>query len=176
MNSKCTERVQLENKIMLDFSDMMSVDRIVDLKARDKAGALKELVDLLATSPKVENRDELLTAIQNREALNSTGIGMNTAIPHVKIGSIQDFVIAIGRSQRGIDYDAEDGEPVYIIIMIAANESLAGEYLQLLASLVLKLKDRSFRTKVMFAPDAKHIYDLFVPKEVTVKERGSHSG
>lgn len=149
---------------MIDFMKMIDASRIVDLKAKTKDDALHELIDVLATSDKVTNRDELSEAIREREQLNSTGIGLNTAIPHVKIPSVRDFVIAIGRAHHSIDYGSTDGEPIYIIIMIAANDKQAGEYLQVLANLVLKLKDRAFRNKVLFASDPEKIRDLFCEK------------
>lgn len=149
---------------MFDFSRMLDVTRIVDLKSTDKTEALRELVNVMATSPNVTDRDELFDAIIERETLNSTGVGLNAAIPHVKIPSVSDFVIAIGRTQRGIDYDSHDGQPVHIIIMIAANDSQAGDYLKVLANLVLKLKEKDFRKQIMFATNMERIYDLFCEK------------
>lgn len=146
---------------MFDFSKMIDATRIVDLKTTDKKEALREMVDVLATSPCVGDRDELFEAILERELLNSTGVGLSAALPHVKIASVSDFVIAIGRSQRGIDYDAHDGQPVHLIVMIGANDKQSGEYLKVLANLVLKIKEKDFRKQVLFAPDAKRIAELF---------------
>jgi len=146
---------------MIDFAKMIDESRIVDLKATSKEEALRELVDVLAQSPHVTDKEELLNAIFEREKVISTGVGIEVALPHVKIPSVKDFVIAVGRSHKGIDFDSLDEKPVYIIVMIGANDKQAGDFLKVLAQLVLKLKNRNFRKAVMFAKNPKRIKELF---------------
>lgn len=147
---------------MPEFEKMIEEQRIVDLKAATKEEALKELVDVLATSPLITDKEEFLDAIFEREKVISTGVGIEVALPHVKIPSVKDFVIAIGRSHKGIDFDSLDEKPVYIVVMIGANDKQAGEFLKVLAQLVLRLKNYSFRKAVLFAKNPKRIRDLFV--------------
>jgi len=151
---------------MIEFDKMIDESRIIDLKATTKEEALRELVDALATSPEVTDKEELLNAIFEREKVISTGVGIEVALPHVKIPSVKNFVIAIGRSHKGIDFEALDDKPVYIVVMIGANDKQAGVFLKVLARLVLKLKNRSFRKQVMFAPNPKRIRELFTSEEV----------
>ena len=151
---------------MIEFDKMIDESRIIDLKATTKEEALRELVDALATSPEVTDKEELLNAIFEREKVISTGVGIEVALPHVKIPSVKNFVIAIGRSHKGIDFEALDDKPVYIVVMIGANDKQAGVFLKVLARLVLKLKNRSFRKQVMFAPSPKRIRELFTSEEV----------
>lgn len=147
---------------MIDFNEMIDEARIIDLKASTKDGALRELVNVLATSSHVTDKDDLMEAILERERVISTGVGIEVALPHVKIASVKDFVIAIGRSTCGIDFESLDEKPVYIIVMIGANDKQAGEFLKVLAQLVLKLKNKKFRKSVMFAKDAARIKQMFV--------------
>jgi mannitol/fructose-specific phosphotransferase system IIA component (Ntr-type) len=147
---------------MIDFDKMIEESRIVDLKATTKEEALRELVDVLAASPNVTDREDLLRAIFEREKVISTGVGIEVALPHVKIPSVTDFVIAIGRSHKGIDFESLDDKPVYIVVMIGANDKQAGDFLKVLAKLVLKLKSHSFRKQVMFAKNPKRIKELFI--------------
>ncbi|MGI8908432.1 MAG: PTS sugar transporter subunit IIA [Candidatus Sumerlaeaceae bacterium] len=151
---------------MIDFDKMFDENRIVDLKATTKEEALRELVDVLADSPDVMDRDELLHAIFEREKVISTGVGIEVALPHVKIPSVKNFVIAVGRSHKGIDFESLDEKPVYIVVMIGANDKQAGDFLKVLAKLVLKLKNRGFRKQVMFAKNPKRIKELFLSDEL----------
>lgn len=151
---------------MIDFSQMIDESRIVDLKATTKEEALRELVDVLATSPNVTDPDDLLRAILEREKVLSTGVGIEVAMPHVKIPSVKNFVIAIGRSHKGIDFESLDEKPVYIIVMIGANDKQAGDFLKVLAKLVLRLKNKTFRKQVMFAKSPKRIKELFVSEDL----------
>ncbi len=146
---------------MADFEKMLDPSRCVDLKATTKEEALRELVDVLATSPNVTDKDDLMRAIFEREKVISTGVGIEVALPHVKIPSVKDFIIAVGRSTKGIDFESLDDKPVYIIVMIGANDQQAGEFLKVLAQLVLKLKNKGFRKQVMFAKNARQIRELF---------------
>lgn len=151
---------------MIDFTQMIDESRIVDLKAATKDEALRELVDVLATSEHVTDPDDLLRAIMEREKVLSTGVGIEVAMPHVKISSVKNFVIAIGRSHKGIDFESLDDKPVYIIIMIGANDKQAGDFLKVLAKLVLKLRNKGFRKQVMFAKTPKRIKELFISEEI----------
>ena len=148
---------------MTDFEKMIDESRCVDLKSHTKEEALRELVDVLGhldrTSP---TGTTCFGAIFEREKVISTGVGIEVALPHVKIPSVKDFVIAVGRSTKGIDFESLDEKPVYIVVMIGANDKQAGEFLKVLAQLVLRLKSRQFRKAVMFAKDPKKIRELFV--------------
>jgi fructose-specific phosphotransferase system IIA component len=155
---------------MIDFEKMFDEKRIVDLKATNKEEALRELVDVLATSSDVTDRDELLNAIFERERVISTGVGIEVALPHVKIPSVKNFAIAVGRSHKGIDFESLDEKPVYIVVMIGANDKQAGDFLKVLAKLVLKLKNRAFRKQVMFAKNPKRIKELFLSDEMPEDE------
>lgn len=155
---------------MIEFEKMIDESRIIDLKATSKEDALRELVDVLANSPEVTDKEELLNAIFEREKVISTGVGIEVALPHVKIPSVKNFVIAIGRSHKGIDFESLDDKPVYIVVMIGANDKQAGDFLKVLARLVLKLKNRSFRKQVMFAPNNKRIRELFISEDVPADE------
>jgi nitrogen PTS system EIIA component len=151
---------------MIDFSRMIDESRIVDLEAENKEDSLRELVEVIARSPEITDKEDFLEAILEREKVISTGVGIEVALPHVKIASVRDFVIAIGRSHKGIDFESLDEKPVYIIVMIGANDKQAGEFLKVLANLVLRLKNKNFRKAVMFAKSPKRIKDLFVSVEV----------
>ena len=106
---------------MLGIRKIIGEADIIDLRATTKEEALRELVDVLAARPEVTDADDFLGAIFAREKIISTGIGIGLAMPHVKTPSVTDFVVAIGRSRAGIDFDSLDEKPVYIVAMIGAS-------------------------------------------------------
>lgn len=140
----------------------ISADRIVDLKSTKKAEVLDELIDLLATSELVTNKQELRDKILEREKATSTGVGVGMAIPHVKIASIKDFVAAIGRSKDGLDFESLDGQPTHLIVMIGCNNTQSAEFLKVLARIVTRLKQAPLQTKILEANSKQEIRDLFV--------------
>ncbi|NQU44362.1 PTS sugar transporter subunit IIA [bacterium] len=150
---------------MTDVQQIIQQADIFDLQATTKTDAIRELVDVLAKRPEITDPEDFLRSIMDREKVISTGIGIGLAMPHVKIPSVTDFVLAIGRSSRGIDFDSLDGHPVHIVAMIGASDKQSGEFLKVLAKLVLKLKDKSLRRKVLLTPDPQEVKRILVEDE-----------
>ena len=81
---------------------LLSPDRVLILDEVDKETVLTKLVDALATSPVVSKRDELLNGILAREELMSTGIGFGVGVPHVRIDSVSDLVMAVAVCRKPV--------------------------------------------------------------------------
>lgn len=145
---------------MKSLADMIIPERVVDLRSATKEGALREMVDAIATAPEVTDRDAFLQAVLERERIMSTGMGIGIAVPHVKIPSVTDFVMAIGRHKTGLDFDSLDKRPVYLIIMIAAAESQKDEFLKVLSKVASTFREDGFRARVMEAKTAREVVDL----------------
>ncbi len=111
-----------------------------DLKATTKEQVIEELVDLAAKSLLVKDRDELLRDIYHRENMVTTGIGYGVAFPHAKTKATKGIVIAFGRSEKGIDFEAMDKKPVYVFFLIAAPEDAIGAHLNVMARLSYIMK------------------------------------
>jgi fructose-specific phosphotransferase system IIA component len=143
---------------------MLPLERVKILKAKNQEGAIDEMVDLLATAPEVKDGEELRRAILERERTMSTGIGLGIAIPHARIASVTEFVIAFGKCPDGIDYDSLDGKPVYYVFLIAGPEHAQQQYLQILAKITLKMKNEQFRQRIMRTNDPQQIHDILIER------------
>lgn len=137
-----------------------SPDRIALISTTKKQVALEVLVDLLAKSPNVADREDLLEKIMEREKTLSTGVGQGLALPHAKISTVSDFVLAVGVSKTGIEFDSLDGKPAHIFVMIGCHESQAGQYMQMLSKLVRSLKEEPFRKTILNCNTPMEIYDV----------------
>jgi fructose-specific phosphotransferase system IIA component len=122
-----------------------------DLKATDKTGVIEELVDLVARSNMVKDRDQLLQDIKERENLVTTGVGYGVAFPHAKTRSVKGIVIAFGRSSAGVDFDAMDHKAVHLFFLIAAPEDAIGAHLNVMACLSYLMKPEENRKKLLEA-------------------------
>ena len=131
-----------------------------ELKASNKEGALRELVDILAKAEGIRNREELFKVLMSRESLGSTGIGQGVGIPHAKTNTVKKLVAALGISQTGVNFDALDGEPVHIFFLLVAPEDSAGPHLKGLARISRLLKDKFFRESLKQLKDEKAILKL----------------
>lgn len=143
---------------IMDFLNEKAV--CASLKAQDKGGLIKELVDLLFKAGAIKDKDELFNTLMAREALGSTGIGQGIGIPHGKSNKVKDLVAAFGLSRKGVNFDSLDGEPVYIFFLLVAPEDAAGPHLKALARISRLLKDKYFRDLLKDAKDEKEIIKI----------------
>ena len=145
---------------MKSLAEMLTPERVVDLKASNKEDALRELVGVIGTAPEVTKADAVLKAVLDREKIMSTGMGIGIAVPHVKIASVTDFVMAIGRHKSGLEFDSLDKKPVYLIIMIAAAEAQKDDFLKVLSKVATTFREDAFRNQVMSAKSSAEVVDL----------------
>ena len=124
---------------------------IVEISATNKDAALAELCSVTESHPHVLDSEAFRRAIFERERLVSTGIGIGIAIPHVKIPEVSDYVISVGRSKPGIDFDALDNKPVHLIFMIAASDKQSREFVKVLAAIVRLVKLPEMQERLMAA-------------------------
>ena len=141
----------------ISLESIIPPERVKVLDATDKESALREMATLVGQFPEVTDSERLLEAIFERESIMSTGIGLGIAIPHAKIPEVHDFVVALGKTRQGIEFNALDGRPVDFIVLIAGPDNQQERYLQLLARITLKLKDASVRRDLAAANDPQEI-------------------
>ena len=145
---------------MIPLGEFLDPCRTVDLRARTKREALVEICRVLAGCAQVADPAAFERAVLEREEAMSTGIGLGIAVPHAKIPSVKDFVVALGRSREGIPFDSLDGKPVHLVVLIAGPEDRQGRYLKILAGVTLRLKRGEVRRSLMEATTAKDMIPI----------------
>lgn len=149
-------------------TDFLETEVVIpDIRATDKTGALQELVQRLAEHYQVGDAERLLEVIQAREQVCSTAVGEGVAIPHGKVRGAKRVVGAFARSLKGIDFDAQDGQPTHLFFLLVAPEDSTSEHLNALARVSRLIKDRALREKLMQAGSAKEIMQV-------IRERDTH--
>ncbi len=137
----------------------LTPERIILLNQASKAEVLTQLVDVLAESPFVKKRDQLLKGILEREELMSTGIGFGIGVPHVRIDSVTDLVMAVAVCKQPIsDYTSLDEVSVQIVCMLAARTDQHTKYIRTLSSISSRLKDAAVRKAIIDSDDPSFIY------------------
>lgn len=142
---------------------------IPELKAKDKKGAIQELVQACRKAHEGEkfNVADIVEAIVAREKTGSTGIGSGVGIPHAKVDGVKDVVGAFGRIQPGLDFNAVDGAPVELIFLILAPPSQSDAYLQILRKVMGAIKKPNFVKFLKTGKAAKDIEEVFKEVEET---------
>lgn len=147
----------------IQIKNFLSPDRVIFVKNSSKRDAIIELADVLAVAPQIKNKDELVTEILKREDLMSTAVGRGIAIPHVRLSSVTDLVMAVGICKKNIeDYQTVDNEPVNLLIMIAAAYNQHTYYLKTISYLTAKLKNQALRDTLKNSATPREAYDALV--------------
>jgi len=154
-----------EKKIRL--TDFLREDRILlDLKARNKKEAIKELMDILRDAEEVLNPDDFLKDIIERESINTSGISDFIAIPHARTDSVKRFIIAFGRSSEGIEFDALDHSPAKLIFLMGTPKvNELNKYRIILTHLTKLLRKKYFREALLNAATKKEVLEVFKKAE-----------
>ena len=151
------------------ISDFLSKEAIsVDLKAADKKGVITELVDLLVSAEKIDERDrgKLVHSLLERESLGSTGVGHGIGIPHGKLEGVRELVAAFGISQKGVDFQSLDGDPVYLFFLLVAPHNSAGPHLKALARISRLLKDKFFRNHLRKTSSPEEVLEIIQKEDL----------
>ncbi|MFP4458796.1 MAG: PTS sugar transporter subunit IIA [Candidatus Zixiibacteriota bacterium] len=145
---------------MVRLSKYLSEDLITDIDADSKFSAIEEMISLISSSEHISDIDEFAQAIKDRENILSTGIGLSVAVPHAKGDHVNDFVVALGRSFEGIDYDSIDGKPVNLIFMIAGPAQKQKIYLKILAKISLIARNEELKKEIISAKSKEEIFKV----------------
>jgi fructose-specific phosphotransferase system IIA component len=138
---------------------------MLDLPAASKSDALARIVDRLVDQKLADDRDELLADVNKREVQGCTAIGRGMAIPHARSKTLKRIIIAMARLRVGIDFAAEDGEPVRLVFLLGTPEGKAGEYLKVLARLSKLLRENGLCKELLKVDSPASVLELLEKAE-----------
>ena len=147
----------------MNLKKVLSKDSIImDLKAQTKDEILAELTDHLIAEGKLSDREGALTALKEREAKMSTGMGNGIAIPHAKTDLVKEMVALVALKKEGVDFAAMDNQPSNIFIMTISPATKAGPHIQFLAEISRLLSQEVLREKLLACTTKQEVLDLFL--------------
>jgi PTS system nitrogen regulatory IIA component len=129
------------------------------LRVNGKKQALQELSEKAAEVSGLPAR-EIFEAWMQREKLNSTGLGDGIAIPHGKLLNVPRIFGIFARLERGIDFEALDGQPVDLLFGLIAPENAGADHLKALAVIARLLRNPATLAKIRATRDAPAIYAI----------------
>jgi len=133
------------------LSELLAPDRVrVPLTSRDKSSVLRELVELLVLTTG-GSADDILHAVREREACQSTGFGHGVAIPHARTPTLPGLTLVAGQTAQPIDYGALDGKPVRLFFLLAGPEAMAASQVRALARIARLVRREYVRDRLMEA-------------------------
>jgi PTS system nitrogen regulatory IIA component len=139
----------------MEIRDVLSPNHILlDFRAGDKGRLLRELSTLAATELGLDP-DDVSAEIAKREELGSTGVGNGVALPHARLNIKAPFAL-LARLHQSIDFDAIDGKPVDIVVLLLLPEASNGA--GALACVARALRDAGVLRRLRDSSDSEALY------------------
>lgn len=148
----------------MGLTDILAPETIIaELRATDRWGTIDELVGTLVNAGKIKpaERDCVAAVVKKRELANTTGVGAGVAFPTAAVEMIDQPVVAVGRSRRGIHFESLDKRPVTLVMLVLVPAGQYHKFASLIQSLVKLFYSAGFRQLIATAADAGAIYGLF---------------
>lgn len=143
---------------MRDIADLISAKAIVH---RIKAGHKNEVIlDMCQTAVKAYGVDlsATLETTLERERLGGTGVGDGVALPHARLKGLKAPMAVLAVLDPAVDFDAPDGRPADIIVLLLSPEDAGADHLKALARISRLLRREDVRHGIRAASSAGAIH------------------
>lgn len=144
----------------------MELKEILDAKAvryTSSVSSKKRLLQDIAEQANAVyglNAIEVFSALQEREALGSTGVGRGIAIPHARFESMTKVVGMFTRLEKPVDFDSVDHQPVDLVFTLLAPAAEGAEHLKALALVSRTLRDKDVCAKLRANDNEQTLYTV----------------
>jgi len=128
-------------------------------KDYNKKQVLERISSIVCDTHQAISYQEVLESLQQRERLGSTAIGHGIAIPHGRIQHLNYPICTLISLEKAIEFNSpETTAAVDLIFGLLVPKDASEEHLQILAELVNKLKNKSYREKLRAAETNEALY------------------
>ncbi len=153
----------------MNLSDLLTAQLVLfPLVAASKDEAITQLIEILEKNDQLKNVEDAKSAVFAREKLMTTGVGKGVALPHGKFADTEDVLISFGISRNGVDFDAIDGQPVHIFVLLLTPEKYPSKHLELLSKFSKMLNIDDCRKELLMANSAGEIVAILYQYEKTI--------
>jgi mannitol/fructose-specific phosphotransferase system IIA component (Ntr-type) len=153
------------------LAKLLNIDSInLSMKAESKEEAIEELVDLLRLSASSPDRESLTQSAMERENRMSTGLGKGVAVPRCRVEGLKAIRCCLAIKKDGLEFDALDGLPVKIFVMVAAPRTADDTYVKVLSLFYRVLNQETFRSELLKARSGAEVLSLISEEEKGFKD------
>ena len=133
------------------LSNLLPLSNVeLDVGAHDKREALERAAHLFEGNQGL-SYSRVVDSLMAREQLGSTGLGKGVAIPHGRLRGLKRAAAAILRLDQPIAFDAPDGQPVQLMVVLLVPEHATQQHLEILSELAQMLSEPSMREQLLTA-------------------------
>lgn len=134
------------------------------LKAKDKEEALMVIAELACKSPllKNHNKETIYSALSEREEQGSTGFGGGIALPHARLENVDEFLVFLVGSEKGVEFDSLDKKKVKLFFVILGPAERVQDHLKILATISRVVSPQQTQKELMGARDGETLAEIFL--------------
>jgi mannitol/fructose-specific phosphotransferase system IIA component (Ntr-type) len=148
------------------LNSILTEDRIkIPLENLDKEKIIEEMVNLIDRSVKLNNKLQVLKAVLDREAVMSTGVGDEVAIPHAKAEGVDDIIAALGITRAPVDFKSLDEKPVRLVWLLVGPQDKTGPHLKALSRISRLMHKKDFRERLIRAASPRELIEAINSEE-----------
>lgn len=145
----------------MNIADLIAPERIAhSVKAASRKRVLELLSSMIVGAQPQLAQQEVFESLLARERLGGTGLGKGLAIPHGRLKNLDRPLGAFVQLENGVDFDANDRQPVDLLFALLVPEKSTDEHLQILATLAQMFSDRQLREQLRMADSSNALFDL----------------
>jgi fructose-specific phosphotransferase system IIA component len=150
----------------MKLKDILSENLIkIHLSSQEKRLVIEEMVDLLVKAGSIKDRNDVLKAVLDREAVMSTGVGDEVAIPHGKSEAAPAIVVALGIAKNPVEFQSMDDRPVRLIWLLVGPPDQTGPHLKALSRISRLMHKSEFREQLLSAKNSKDALNTIIREE-----------
>ncbi|MFQ5602284.1 MAG: PTS sugar transporter subunit IIA [bacterium] len=148
------------------LKEILSEERVkIPLENTEKEKIIEEMVNLIDNSLPLENKNQVLKAVLDREAVMSTGVGDEVAIPHGKSEGLTDIIAALGITKEPVDFNSLDDKPVRLVWLLVGPQDKTGPHLKALSRISRLMHKKDFRERLIKTEQPKEMIDVISSEE-----------
>ncbi|MDG2174947.1 MAG: PTS IIA-like nitrogen regulatory protein PtsN [Gammaproteobacteria bacterium] len=115
-----------------------------NVQCESKKRLLETSAELIAEKVPSVDANQIYNALIAREQLGSTGLGNGIAIPHCRVPKCESTIGCLIKLEKGIDFDAIDGEPIDLLFYLLVPENTIEGHLEVLRNLAERFNKNEY--------------------------------
>lgn len=157
--------------VLTDYLNKKTI--LFNPSVKDRWELIESMLDVAIKNKAVksEYRDTIKKTLFEREKSMSTGIGKGVAIPHCSCPYVDDVVMIMALSKKGINFESIDNMPVHIAILLIVPKDKISQHIKTLANIAKLMSDDSLREALSGAKDAQDILKILKEYEQKGKKQ-----
>jgi diadenylate cyclase len=141
----------------MDLTDVIASIRVVEVSAETRVEAIRQMVDAVDWCDSQFQANELIAAVEHREAAAQTIVAPGFAIPHALADWSGRFRVVLGRSRSGIAFGIPGTKRVHLVALLVVSRDCAELHLEIMAAVAELFRCEEFRESVVAAPSVEAI-------------------